>query len=196
MRLLIICLFLMYATEALANETGTIYRAKRGPDSYFKSINYRKSLLVSYAELWSDHFNLPSHIIKGQIEQESLWDNNALSHKGAQGLMQILPSTARCRGYMCLKMSKEESLYNPYTNIYYGCKYMSMLMKMFDNNIRYSLMAYYGGPYRMQQILNNEIDSQALIDEIEEYAENVLDRSVAYLEIDQMQEKLIETASK
>jgi len=94
----------------VASETGVVYRAKRGSDGYFKSIKYSKNLLISYAELWAEHFDLPPHIIKGQIEQESGWNNRIASNKGAKGLMQVMPATAMCRGSLCLKMGKDERI--------------------------------------------------------------------------------------
>ena len=181
-----------FSTDARSSETGVVYRAKRGPDSYFKSVNYKKTLLLSYAEQWSEHFDLPPHLIKGQIEQESSWNNNIVSHKGARGLMQIMPQTAYCRKRLCLKLSKDESLHNPYTNIHYGCKYMKMMLKMFDGNMRHALMAYYGGPYRMQMILAGKVKSKRLIAEIEKYADDVYEKSVKYLDLNQISEELID----
>jgi len=183
---------LVIGVEAEASETGAVYRAKRGTDIYFKSIKYKKTVLLSYVELWAEHFDLPPNLIKGQIEQESGWDNNIVSFKGARGLMQIMPETAYCKKRLCLKLNENESLHNPYTNVYYGCKYMSMMLKTFDGNYRHALMAYYGGPGRLRKILNGKVKSKRLIAEIEGYSDDVYEKALKYLELNQFTQELID----
>lgn len=195
MRLFVTFVFfvsLFLASESQGNETGTIYRAKRGPDSYFKSIQYKKNLLMSYADLWSEHFDLPSHVIKGQIEQESSWDNNIVSYKGARGLMQVMPATAYCQDHFCLKMGRDESLHNPYTNIYYGCMYMRMMLDYYDQDLDLALMAYYGGMGRVNKIVKGKMKSKKLKEEIKDYAASVINKSVKYKEIEDFSEELAE----
>lgn len=177
---------------SFASETGAIYRAKRGPDSYFKSVEYKKTILISYVDLWAEHFDLPIHIIKGQVEQESGWDNNIVSYKGAKGLMQIMPSTAYCKGNFCLKADMDESLHNPYTNVYYGCMYMRMLLDYYNQDLDLALMAYYGGMGRVNKIINNELNSNSLEAEIRKYASDVREKSINYLELDEFAREIID----
>lgn len=159
------------------------YEPKRGPDGYFKSKSYDIKQLHSYAESWAVHFGLPIHFVKAQIEQESGWKHNIVSYRGARGLMQIMPETAYCKNKWCLNLDKDESLFNPYVNIYYGCKYMRMLLDMFNGNYDHALMAYYGGPHRMNQILAGEYNNITVIDSIEEYAISVQEKSKKYLNL-------------
>lgn len=178
--------------KAKASETGVVYRAKRGPDSYFKSVEYKKTVLVSFVDQWAEHFDLPIHVIKGQVEQESGWDNNVVSHKGARGLMQIMPSTAYCHSPFCLRLSKDESLHNPYTNIYYGCKYMRMLLDYYDQDLELALMAYYGGLGRVNKIVDQSLGSERLELEIRNYADEVMEKSIKYKEVEDLTNEIMD----
>lgn len=189
---LLALLFMVFGIDASASETGAVYRAKRGSDSYFKSVNYKKKMLISFVDLWAEHFDLPVHIIKGQVEQESGWDNNIVSHKGARGLMQIMPSTAYCYEPFCLKLHPDESLHNPYTNIYYGCMYMKMLLDYYDQDMDLALMAYYGGMGRVNRIIRKTLNSRRLETEIREYASNVKEKSIKYQELEDHTNEIID----
>lgn len=70
----------------------------------------------------------------------------ALSSKGAMGIMQLLPSTARDMGFK----GHDTDLYNPYINIKYGTKYLKMLYKRY-NNLYMALDAYYRGMGRIEK---------------------------------------------
>ena len=85
-------------------------------------------------------FNLDTSVVLSVIAQESSWNHKAVSVVDAKGLMQLLPSTAKDMG-----MRERESLFNPYTNIYYGCKYLAYLRKRYSGNYRLTLVAYYSG---------------------------------------------------
>ncbi|MDZ7288912.1 MAG: lytic transglycosylase domain-containing protein [candidate division KSB1 bacterium] len=73
------------------------------------------------------------------------WSPEAISHAGAMGLMQILPTTgmflAREEGLTWT--SAEEMLFNPILNIRFGCRYLAMLVT--DYGMEAGLAAYNGG---------------------------------------------------
>ncbi len=71
------------------------------------------------------------------IWQESKYDANARSPVGAQGLMQLMPATARRFG--C------NNIGNPAANVAAGTKYLSWLLKRFAGNIELALAAYNAG---------------------------------------------------
>lgn len=75
--------------------------------------------------------------IHAVIWQESKYDVNARSHAGAQGLMQLMPATAKRFG--CEDMSDPES------NIEAGTKYLGWLLKRFDGNVELALAGYNAG---------------------------------------------------
>ena len=75
--------------------------------------------------------------IHAVIWQESKYDVNAHSHAGAQGLMQLMPATAKRFG--CDDMSDPES------NVEAGTKYLGWLLKRFDGNVELALAGYNAG---------------------------------------------------
>ncbi len=71
------------------------------------------------------------------IWQESKYDSSARSHAGAQGLMQLMPATARRFG--CSDPN------DPGSNIKAGTKYLSWLLKRFSGNVELALAGYNAG---------------------------------------------------
>lgn len=85
----------------------------------------------------SQAYALPSELIHALILVESNYNPRALSPKGAQGLMQLMPATARRFG--------TENSWDPRTNILAGSKYLRWLMDYFDGDLELSLAAYNAG---------------------------------------------------
>ena len=79
------------------------------------------------------------------IRQESGFNRFAKSRVGARGLMQLMPGTAR----RFKRRVRTRQLYNSNLNIAIGTKYFNKLMKMFDNNLVYSLAADNAGEGRI-----------------------------------------------
>ena len=75
--------------------------------------------------------------IHAVIWQESRYDQTARSHAGAQGLMQLMPATAKRFG--CEDPDDAES------NIEAGTKYLGWLLKRFDGNVELALAGYNAG---------------------------------------------------
>lgn len=91
----------------------------------------------------SRQFNLEPSLVKAVIMVESGFDPKAVSKKGAQGLMQLMPKTAA-------DMDVEDP-HNPEENIFGGTRYLSELMERFENDIKLALAAYNAGPERVEQ---------------------------------------------
>jgi hypothetical protein len=92
-------------------------------------------------------------LVAALIRQESAGNVRAVSHKGARGLMQLMPATARRFGV------RKEQLFEPQHNLEAGIRYLSWLVDQFPNDLAKILAAYnagegavarYGGvpPYR------------------------------------------------
>jgi len=75
--------------------------------------------------------------IHAVIWQESKYDQHARSHAGAQGLMQLMPATAKRFG--C------EHPDDPVENVTAGTKYLSWLLKRFSGNVELALAGYNAG---------------------------------------------------
>ncbi|MNZ61574.1 Soluble lytic murein transglycosylase precursor [compost metagenome] len=81
---------------------------------------------------------LPAALLHAVIKTESSYNARATSPKGARGLMQLMPATAREMGVT--------NVYDPKANIQGGARYLKRLMTMFDNDIRLAVAAYNAGP--------------------------------------------------
>jgi soluble lytic murein transglycosylase-like protein len=88
-------------------------------------------------------YDLDQKLIKAVIQVESNYNPLARSPKGAQGLMQLMPGTARD-----LEVSDP---YNPRQNIIGGSRYLRYLLDLFNNDVSLALAAYNAGPERVNQ---------------------------------------------
>jgi soluble lytic murein transglycosylase-like protein len=143
----------------LGSATGDIYRFKDEKGVWhFTNIpsdpRYRlyvkangllaKPYIVKYDKIInraSRQFDVDADLIKAIIKAESSFEPNAISKSGAQGLMQLMPTTARDM--------KVHDPFDPEENILGGTKYLSMLLKRFKRNMRLAVAAYNIGPTRV-----------------------------------------------
>lgn len=80
------------------------------------------------------------HLVAAVIHVESAFNPRAVSRKGACGLMQLLPETARRFG---LKKSRE--IFDPMKNLEAGVRYLKWLNKRFNGDVQRVLAAYNAG---------------------------------------------------
>lgn len=98
---------------------------------------------------------LPRGILEPQIQQESAGNPNAVSNKGAAGIMQIMPDTARDPGYGVRPLQGWDGR-DPRTapveeQIRFGADYMAAMSKKFDGDTAKTLAAYNAGPGAVEQ---------------------------------------------
>ncbi len=91
----------------------------------------------------SGKYNVEPAIIKAVITAESNWDPRALSKKGAIGLMQLMPATA--------KEMKITDPYDPEENIEAGTRYLRYLLDRFNGDLDLALAGYNAGPTRVEK---------------------------------------------
>ena len=91
-------------------------------------------------------YRVDPNLIYAVIKQESKFNKNAVSKSSAKGLMQIMDSTAQdvVNNIASIDVSSYD-LYDPYTNILIGTKYLSYLINYYDGNYYLALTAYNAG---------------------------------------------------
>lgn len=109
---------------------------------------------------------LPAELLQAVAEQESNYDPSIKSHKGAVGLMQLMPRTAQ---EQAKKLGLEKyDLEDPEHSLLIGGSYLKRMIDMFDGDIKKGLTAYHSGAGNVQKGTLGPIGSV--------YAEQVLER--------------------
>jgi len=108
-----------------------------GTSSHMKGFTTGDLVIDSYIVDSSRRYRIDPLLIYAQMHQESSFKLRALSHKGASGLMQLMPATARRLGVT--------NIYDPKQNIEGGVKYMRMLLDMFGQDVSLALAGYNAG---------------------------------------------------
>ncbi len=104
---------------------------KRIPNAFYRI----RLLSTIYREARAE--GLDPQLVLALIDIESNFDRNALSHAGAQGLMQVMPFWKKEIG------EPSDDLFNPLTSLRYGCKILRLYLDSFPNAVE-ALAAYNG----------------------------------------------------
>ena len=83
------------------------------------------------------HFDVDAALVSAVIKAESDYNPRTVSHKGARGLMQLMPATATRFGVT--------DSFDPTANIYAGTRYLRWLLKTFEGNADLAVAAYNAG---------------------------------------------------
>ena len=105
-----------------------------------------KSLQDSIDSVATEH-GVDPLLVKAVIKTESNFDPEAVSAKGALGLMQLMPATAR-------ELRVANPL-DPLENVNGGTRYLRTLLDNYDCNVALSLAAYNAGPGRVKDAIPN-----------------------------------------
>jgi len=87
----------------------------------------------NYVVKYSNQYDLDKALVYAVIKAESNFDKNATSKSGAMGLMQLIEPTAKWIANEFNEPYDETRIYNPETNIKYGCFYLRYLTDKFKN---------------------------------------------------------------
>lgn len=103
----------------------------------------------------SERVGVPPSLVLGVIQIESGFYNFAVSHKGAMGLMQIMPETGRTLArQQGIAWEGSETLFDPVVNVRLGISYLAWLSARFGG-VEPALAAYNWGPARIRQRLQS-----------------------------------------
>lgn len=102
--------------------------------------NYRGQFLETAKSVARRH-GIPEDLFLRLVQQESGWNPNAVSHKGAIGLAQLMPATARS-----LRVNPR----NPKENLEGGARYLAQMYRKFGS-WRLALAAYNAGPHAVEK---------------------------------------------
>lgn len=94
-------------------------------------------------EAAADEFAVDDALIRAIIHAESAYQPEALSPKGAQGLMQLMPATQAELQIV--------DVFDPLSNIEGGTQYLSRLLAQFDQSVELATAAYNAGPGAVQE---------------------------------------------
>ncbi len=123
-----------------------------------------------YVEAYASEFGVPEYIAYSVIKVESGFDKDAVSEKGACGLMQLMPDTykwlAEVRG------EEEKDIFDPKENVKYGIYYLGMLYDRYED-WTLALCAYNAGMGNVDKWLLEEpfeirfIETQYYVNKLE-----------------------------
>ena len=99
---------------------------------------YQQSSFADIIESVSSKYGVDPSLVGALIKNESNFNSNTESYAGAQGLMQLMPSTASSLGVT--------NSFDPIQNIEGGVKYLSNLLDMYNGDVSIALAAYNAGP--------------------------------------------------
>ena len=150
----------------------------------------KKKLPIKYQEIVEEtaqKYNLDKYFVYAVISTESSFRENAESHAGAKGLMQVLPSTAQWLNKDYKLNLDAENLFDPKTNIEFGCFYYSYLINKYKV-LETACAAYNAGPGKVDKWLTKYSSDGKTLDSIpyketEKYVKRVMTRYEIYQDL-------------
>jgi len=190
---LVLFLLLIVAILALMMTRGSLHRLRAQREE--AALEYDRLVArhtVRYRE-WIEKYALENGIepayVAAIILRESSYDPQATSSVGARGLMQVMEDTF---DYVRRNLGEStifDDMYDPETNIRYGCWYLGNLSRIFDGDPIEMACAYHAGPNNVKLwIMNYAADQKNLrLEEIpmqdtRQYAGKVYDAYAIYFQ--------------
>src|SRR6267378_176612 len=135
----------------LATSDGTVHFTNAPTDPRYRGLGYPSGTAAGWLRLArvdteryaaeirdaSERYGVPERLVQAVIRVESAFNPHAVSVKGAQGLMQLMPETASILGV--------RNSFDPQQNIDGGVRHLRGMMERFANNLPLALAAYNAG---------------------------------------------------
>ena len=140
------------------DEHGVVHFSNVPNDSRYKPVNkttirrqrQSRSRIIEprqcagYVRGAAQRYGVDPCLVQAVIKAESNFNCLAVSRKGAQGLMQLMPGT-------CRDMRVRDP-FNPRENILGGTRYLRKMLDIFDGDLKLALAAYNSGPERVKEL--------------------------------------------
>ena len=134
----------------------------------YQRVLYERALRnypVAYAEVIdrnAKEFALDPYLVISIMRCESSFDSEAVSNRGAIGLMQVMPDTGE---WIAHKLDMDDSfvtsmLYDPEVNVRFGCWYLQFLDGRFDGDRKQMIAAYNAGHHAVEKWLEDPAYAQ------------------------------------
>ncbi len=131
-------------TLRTSSSDGVAAVTARVPSGGFLKTNLKRfSTIVDEA---AKMYQLEPALLHAVITAESSYNPNAVSPKGATGLMQLMPETARRYGV--------SNIFDPNQNIFGGAQYLRYLLQLFNNDMSLAVAAYNAGEHNVMKYGN------------------------------------------
>jgi soluble lytic murein transglycosylase-like protein len=105
--------------------------------NYVRGRTYSPEQVDAAIEQAATRHNLDPNLVRAVVKVESDFNPNAVSRKGAMGLMQLMPSTAR--------QLKVTNPFDPEQNVDAGVRHLKSLLRSYGGNVKLTLAAYNAG---------------------------------------------------
>ncbi|MEA2489149.1 MAG: hypothetical protein QOH21_941 [Acidobacteriota bacterium] len=127
-----------------------IYNVGGGPGagkgtnwSWLAKRHDRRTKYDAIIERYAEKYSVDPVLVRAVIQIESDFNVHCVSNKGARGLMQLIPATAKRFGV--------KDVFDPEQNIHAGVRYLSYLLKLFPDDVHRALAAYNAGEGAVQK---------------------------------------------
>ena len=115
----------------------TCYACSTLPGVDFSNVRLNTAAYAAEIRAAAARFGVDEALVRAIVHAESAFNPNAVSHKGAQGLMQLIPATA--------DRFDVSDPFDPAQNIAGGVQYLAWLLDRFDDNITLAAAGYNAG---------------------------------------------------
>jgi soluble lytic murein transglycosylase-like protein len=136
--MLVLALTLVPLTAGHGPELPSGLARYRGGDIVLPPPAWERRSILELIQEAAARYGVDPALVRAVVWVESRYDPYAVSPRGARGLMQLTPNTARSVGVA--------NAFDPRQNVFGGVKYLSMLLKEHDGDLRLALASYNAGP--------------------------------------------------